>query len=292
MSRAFALLLACSLFGCGSISIAGPTDPDDQVPPADALGSFSRRQAQVICENLEPCCTGHGYSYDVEGCRARLAGELALRDTVASAGAVVDATAIDVCLARARDYAVACVPSDEVTRAYKDACLRVLTGPMEQGEPCSHDLACKQPKGGEGHARCASGTCVLELPPTEGEPCVAKAPSYSNCDTAVDTYCSLSAGKCLKRAPLGAPCLDTGGCLEGSYCRAGLCVAKAPAGGDCGGYGDGCLAVGACEPATKTCAARRALGEPCNLASECGSGSCDTVCQPPGLVAGSARCDG
>ena len=297
--RALLFLFALVPLACSSSDPAPGTSSQGGAGGASALADFLDRTADAICDNVGACCQDHGYAYDAKGCHAWFAGQINPAYAMETLGATIDAAAIDECVARATEYASACVPSEAVRRAYEDACARVVTGPKAIGEVCSHDHECAQPAGGQGAAKCyqpsAAGgdtVCMIRLPPEQGLPCRATVPSFSECSRDDALFCSFSTGKCETKQPLGSPCLDTGGCLAGSSCRSGTCLAQGAPGEDCGGYADGCADGDACDPVTKLCVARLPDGADCTQNLDCRSVSCQDTCQPRGLVATTALCDG
>lgn len=298
-ARAFGLVTIGWVVACGGSSDGAS---DDAGAPASLtpLQAFARREALAICGELAGCCTSHGYPFSGDDCRAYLAGFFADASTFAASGTRIDESAIDACLAKATEYARACVAAPSVRWAWEDACARVLTGPKQPGEACTHDLQCAQPAGGPGHARCAQArgggprVCLVALPAAAGAPCEPAVPSYSSCDDE-SFYCPIGGTACTPKAVVGAACFGTGGCQDG-YCRSlgtgpgSLCSAKAPVGGDCGSYQDGCVEDAACDLGTQRCMPRLPLGATCKNNLDCGSRRCDGHCVPEGLVASSSRC--
>jgi hypothetical protein len=168
-------------------------------------------------------------------------------------------------------------------------------GTLEDGAACREGTQCKSARCGDDTGVCstckpnpACGSCAagtvctptgcspLPVVAKVGEACSPAAAPLTVC--ARGASCDNRTGKCVKDGEVGGSCAD-GPCTSNAYCdyASDRCAAAKPAGAKCSGPGSfECQKGLAC--AAGVCKAFTAvpLGKPCDDASLCDGGVCDT----------------
>lgn len=278
---AFASLLAlpaCSSSSTGGGGGSAPI-PQDQ---------FVAQVGAAICDQIGPCCTSAGYTYDAAKCKEALTSSL--QSQLADPLRKYDSAAGGNCVAAAKAAAPKCF-ADASTLSFITACDNVVVGTVAAGGSCTSSGQCAVPAGASG-ASCSNGKCVLQTRGKAGDACSATCTKASNgntdcwsssgAPTGNATYCWIEDGvacgadfKCQAVAALGQPC-TYGGCVATAYCGSDQkCAARAGVGGACSGS-DTCVDGTYCGSDSK-CAAQKANGSTCTSSSECTSGHCDSA---------------
>lgn len=247
------------------------------------LEDFPAAYASALCDNIGPCCTQAGRTYDASSCKA-LVGALAASvvGSVNSGKVKYDASAAGQCLELAKSSAGSCNFDFESA-----ACDQVFTGTVPEGGACDEDLECIGPPGA--HIDCDNEVCVVEKRGAAGDPCTwtctengavtscsgsGSAETGARCFTNDSLYCDSDEQVCKPQLAVGATgCgFDDDACASGAYCDSDTCTAKVEVGGSCSGSGT-CVETAYCEQ--DTCMAKKPLGAACTSSSECLDGNCD-----------------
>jgi hypothetical protein len=260
------------LGACGS-----DDDGDKQTPPPPGQ-NFATSYARIYCEGLKSCCDAAGEPLDLAACRQAYEGSLAAVNATQ-----FDQEAAKQCLAELPSSLASCSPAKPST------CSRVLSGDAAPGQPCEHDADCKLPA--QGWAICAretedesiKGTCKSVPPPQEGQPCLAEesANEIFICEADPAFYCNYDLNTCWLRAPRGGDCSGDVACALDSRCEpvTRKCVARTAIGSACSVSSE-CIEGAYCDAGT--CAAQKTAGQPCTAFDEC-AGGCDVdlgACSP------------
>lgn len=168
-----------------------------------------------------------------------------------------------------------------------DACVGVVVGAVQLGQPCHADSQRYANECGEGF--CSTNTCPGECTAYSeiDGPCDGTS---SKCDPAA-AYCNAQ-NECSPWPALGEVC-SAADCAPGLACRSdgdsGSCVAPVPVGDDCDAALDVCVEGALCYEGE--CVTEVPLGEPCEGDAQCStSGYCNETCQA--RVALSGDCSG
>lgn len=198
------------------------------------------------------------------------------------------------------------------------SCRDTIRGTVATGGACLTDEECQSQDCDKSACtmttECCAGACAAKIP--AGGDCSAAGPRCAD-----DLFCRRGTGTtgiCSAVIADGQPCTSTDSCVTGRRCNlvtgtsAGTCgilpahgqacpgmlcdslsdlcdpasktcVGRIAVGGDCSAIPTGCVPYANCDAATKTCVPRKRAGEDCAQASDCLSGVACTggVCVPP-----------
>lgn len=294
-----AVLVGGGLGGCGGSTSGTGSGP---VPKSE----FPARFESAVCDNIGSCCKSAGYKYDANSCKNAIASSIG--QIFSSNNTVYNAAAAGDCLDSVSAAFSSCKGFDSVSAA---SCQQVFTGTQPAGSPCTSsteckpvadaDVYCDRPLGGGGQGGSAQGTCTVKPRGNKGDGCDetctengnvtscsssggggtggsggAPAGGNATCYTNEGLYCDGN-HVCAALIPIGQPCVDYSGCVDGAYCESGVCTAKQAAGGPCT-YSDACKDGTYCAQATPgasgTCANKKADGASCTSFDECQGGDC------------------
>lgn len=284
-------LLAVALFvtACGGSDALGESTgvPLSQAP-AVAVDAY--------CHGFGACCASHGYSFDAAACQSLLSASITA-DAICPAPSLYDAVAADQCYSELTAALSSC---NAGVSSADSACRRMCKGTKAVGSSCSRGTECAAP--GNGTASCAiignatTGICttqtLVKLGETCNETCTNPGINGATCDfrSTADAgsteplearVCSRNAGlycspdlTCKNVVPLGKACPNAE-CELGSHCSLStlVCVTDLDVGGSCA-VGNECASGAYCNT-DHICAAKKAAGEACQLATEC-TGVCDS----------------
>jgi hypothetical protein len=162
-------------------------------------------------------------------------------------------------------------------QAAPSRCPEVIEGNVAPGGACSNDDQCAngscQVNGACAAGTCCAGTCVADA---AAKPIGAACQGSDRC--VGDAYCEESAtgqGTCRNRLPAGSKC-DLGQlCARGSSCLDGTCRRPVARGASCATTYCDDIENDVCDPTTKTCVPRTAVGAACSSGSCVRYASCD-----------------
>jgi hypothetical protein len=271
LAVAVLVLSGCLMTACGGSGGGSGTLTLDQ---------YAARAAQVVCDLWIRC----GTIPDRASCDTFVDLAQAKAD-IASGKTTFDGTVAAMCLDTFADWdcklSTIFAPRDL-------SCQQVSKGTVADGGLCNLSSQCasglcKTPLACDRDTTCCEGTCTpAAVPVGEGGACTG---TTTVCERGLFCDATAAAPTCAKRVALGATCATTSACLESLFCKraagatAGTCAPYPKRGEPCA---DSILAcddsLDFCDPMTKTCLARLAVGTDCTAA-------------PAGCV-GYARCDG
>ncbi len=304
---AFPSILACAALlggvvgGCGGSTNGTGSGPVPQ-------SQFPARFESAVCDNIGSCCQSAGYKYDAAGCKSAL--DQSIGQIFSSKNAVYDASAAGPCIDSVSAAFASCKGFDAVSAV---PCQKVFTGTQPAGAACTSSTECKpvanaevyceHPSGAGGQAGSGQRTCTVKPRGKKGDGCdetctengnvtscgtssggggaggSGGAPPSGNatCYTNDGLYCAGN-GVCAAMIPIGQPCPDYSGCVDGAYCDSGTCAAKRAAGSSCSSFSNECKDGTYCaDPAhtgTGTCTNKKADGQACSSFDECQSENC------------------
>ena len=283
----------------------------DSIPIDELAG----RAMDAVCA-LEIRC---GAAPDRAACEESVYQRLQLEADVKAGKVIYDGRAAAACL---NAYGtLGCSASDAAlfNASHQQSCDDVVKGTVAAGGSCLTDDECLS-------EACDKSTCNSALECCAGT-CTARIPAGGDCSAvgarcAQDLFCRRNTvdqtAICTARIADGQPCTSSDVCVTGRRCNlvtgtsAGTCgafpahgqacpgdacdstsdvcdpasktcVSRIAVGGDCSAISTGCVAYASCDPATKTCVARKRAGETCAATTDCLSGvACtDGVCVAP-----------
>ena len=272
------LLLAVFLPACPSPAPIGPGTgagggPDKPSDPVALVCGLMR----AACERQVAC--GHPFLNnnpgDVDACLAEQRCET-VEDVLALPDIVVDPDAVEDCGAAIE--AASCGKLAAQGLGIDPSCRHYVVGTRGEGESCRGGAVSDCEAGLTCEGETCPGTCTRAP-----EPC-----SEGSCGP--DAFCTYD-GTCQTRSAIGEACddalvdfenLSDDPCVAGAHCQDAVCVADLEAGAACAGVNvkacgesAACLCSGNsvdCDAAEYSCQQRRAEGEPCNMAYDCGAG--------------------
>lgn len=311
--RLTASLLAAAVIACGLATFAGCNDGEgntgatnggsggtDGGQSAGYGGGVSRgvgsgasvgeqqfvgSYADTICNAAPPCCRDRGVPYDKARCMTVVMGfaQAQLNETRAN-NRRYDPRAAGQCLAAIRASGKTCgalVALDD-----EDVCSGVFTGAAKPGEPCKSSNDCLPTT--EGKMSCLyaantssdKGVCQVRKQGRAGDLCGDQADSGMAVDCTGDEslYCGGTPSTCRPLPQAGESCFLL--CGKSSFCNAGRCVARTPAGAPCetqNPFAPTCADGLFCDPSAKACAAKRIPGSACATNDECQTGNCKAL---------------
>lgn len=296
------LVVALWLGACGG-------GDGDSIP----IDQLAGRAMDVVCA-LEIRC---GAVPDRAACDEIVNQRLQLEADVKAGKVIYDGRAAATCLNAYSTFG--CSASDVAlfSASRLQSCEDAVKGTVATGGSCLSDDECLSQacdrSACNGTVECCAGTCAAKIP-AGGDCSVAEA----RC--ADELFCRRSTTDqtaiCTARIGDGQPCISTDVCVAGRRCNivtgtgAGTCgafpahgqacpgnacdsstdvcdpasktcVSRIALGGDCSAFGTGCVAYANCDPTTKTCVARKRAGEACAATTDCLGGvvACmDGVC--------------
>lgn len=254
--------------GAGDEGGGGPLSEED----------FLDSLSDTLCD-IQDCCDQRGYAYDLDGCKAHYAKDLA-RSLGAGPGYAYQADAAGKCLEQAKGLVDTCgrepVPLD---------CVRVYAGGAGPGAPCSIDSDCAS--AGNGTALCTEQRTCRQIPRGGvGDECTDSAQEkdghvvlnfdaeerLADCFREDGVHCDQDAGYCVPLSRRGEGCYNSLECEFGSYCESARCVALLTAGQRCYSS-DNCVAGLYCSEQSGVCEQALELGAACEEWESCGQGA-------------------
>ncbi|MBI5535361.1 MAG: hypothetical protein HY898_21715 [Deltaproteobacteria bacterium] len=279
------------LGGCSS-SDAVPDAPAQDKTEDDFVDQYSH----AVCDPLGPCCDQIQKPLQVQHCLNLAAGKatsaiLSAKDK----GLALTAESASICVARERKRSEAwaaqgCPSLNAPVQDSSIDCPGLFGGTKLRGQPCTGWFECAPPS--EGTVECATidaNTTICQehrAGDVGSHPCSATTKPTPgvlyDCDN--DTLrCQIpmqGESTCVARVALGGTCVTSDECVLGLHCAQGACAEAVAAGASCAG--DEFFLCGKdqyCQWDTKTCVAKKKLGEACSGAGSCLEGmTCGTVC--------------
>lgn len=233
------------------------------------LEQYGARAQDVVC-TIEVRC---GSLPDKTSCPVFVDLGQAKAD-VASGKTIFDGTAGAMCLDAIE--LVDCSRTSLIAQA--NACQRVATGTLADGYACNAGTQCASrsctftPADCDRQTTCCSGNCATTpVTVAEGGDC-----SIANAQCETGLFCDVGAviPTCAKRRGLGAacttlsPCLETLRCVRASGAAEGICSTYPQRGEACPGDYSCNDGLDFCDPTSKTCLARLAVGADCTAAPQ------------------------
>ena len=299
------LVFPVVLLSVGACGGSGDPIPIDELAP---------RLTQALC-TFEVRC---GALPDQAACEQVFFFQQQLVADVKTGKVIYDGKAAAACLDLYRGLSCEISAQGSFIASHLQSCKETFKGTVSIGGACLMDeeclsQSCEKPACNSSIACCA-GTCMAQIP--------AGGDCSSGGECADDLFCRYNGtdqvSTCIAPIADGQPCTDVDICVTGRRCnlvagtRAGTCgvlpahgqscpdtscdsltdtcdpvsktcVSRIAVGGDCSAAPSGCVAYASCDPATKTCLARKRAGEACAQAADCLSGlSCSGgVCVSP-----------
>jgi hypothetical protein len=258
----------------GAAGTGGDALSADAPSDTGAFKDYVRENAAANCAHKAKC----GVVKDEASCAALAVTTWPQGEADVAAGRIrYDGAAGAACLASVR--AETCRSSQRGDYDPNEPCTRVFTGTLAVGSACSVDNQCAggfcRLADGCGVTTCCTGTCVAETTPFMFKPIGAACAGSDAC--VFSAYCALAnandaMGTCQKNHAAGATCapeLFGRDCApQGSRCFEGVCHPPAARGQDCSAAFCDDHANDYCDPQSKQCKARVAVG------GSCGAGDC------------------
>ncbi|MBI5534361.1 MAG: hypothetical protein HY898_16680 [Deltaproteobacteria bacterium] len=298
-----------SASGCSSDSSDSGGGAGAAGAPAQpvAQADFASKLAEAICSNVTECCGDHGYAYDSARCSTNMktVGQESIDSGSALSGVTYDATAAGNCIWQWQAIATSCVADKDVQAALAKACNGIWVGTKPEGQPCTDGRECAGFADGSvgcvaaapaGDAGVAQKVCTKTAPAphgAKGDPCGGTCePAASGGDRCTDSegapagakrcwvadglFCDANKYQCTELVAQGQPCTAMAICADAAYCHAGTCAARIAVGSPCeaAGLADPCQSGAWCNATSKTCEALKADGESCTSYLECASSRC------------------
>ena len=142
------------------------------------------------------------------------------------------------------------------------------------GSRCADDLFCRRGTG-------TTGICTALI--ADGQPCTSS--DYCEAGRRCNVVTGTSAGTCGVLPAHGQACPGMTCDLLSDLCdpASKTCVSRIAIGGDCSAIPTGCVPYANCDASTMKCVARKRAGEACAQSSDCLSGVACTagICVPP-----------
>lgn len=266
--------MGCVVFaaaqGCGGSADSGLGGGGGVAYVPVAASDFASAYAHAACDDLAGCCTQNGYGYNQPACLAAIQGlvQAELVNPATVAGAAYDANAAGECVARARRTAQTCAQTDEEKRLMNAVCGRIYSGLKRPGEECRSTMDCAASP--EGRVSCTSwSSASRDGGPSGGKMCqVRKTPA------AVGDSCEGFTGSTAAPPAVVGDCAGSSSALRCDP-ETRTCQPRLALGQKCSGAG-GCTTDAYCNYKTQLCEAKLAVGAACTSPDDCAAGaSCD-----------------
>jgi hypothetical protein len=240
------LMLACT-----------SSSPSTPAAPPIAEADFAQRSAEAECDAVEGCCARVPYPYDRAACIAERRSEVEASMAQNRPYYPYDAANAGECVARERDVLASCTRADErKLAALLYYCGLVYTdGKRSESGICGDEDTCGHP----------------------GDRCS----DFADCDgLSGPLYCEAKSATCKPQGNTGDSCDQTDACIRGLVCSPEHVCEPAPAAGRACANGTLCALDAFCDPASRTCIARKQTGEACIagvdrcVAGDCAGGKC------------------
>lgn len=244
----------------------------------DLLREYCAKQLECVGEpasGIEACVTIYRAQFVVGPTGF---GAFPRERSIRLGAATFDAARGAACIAQLRGFT--CVGTRQVGDT--SACTGVTRPAAGPNAPCDTSADCT-----DATTSCNGPACQQRCTPggALGESCRKTIPE---CDGALVCI----NGSCQAEPPPGTPCQSFSGgagCGPNGECNNGVCERLPSAGQPCPSFS--CVATAYCD-STRTCRARKALGESCASSSECGGDAfCRSVCTARGPPGATCRTD-
>lgn len=287
------------------ISACGGGDGGVSIP----IDEVEARGMDALCGYQVRC----GFAPDKAACDETQTLKLQNAADVKAGRILYDGKAAATCLDVYRTLSCKLSEAGTTSLAQAQTCYDVFKGTVAAGGACLTDEECQSQDCDKAacteSSTCCAGTCVAKI--AAGGDCSAAG---SQC--ADDLFCkrgtTAGTARCTELVADGQPCTRTDFCVVGRRCNQGtcgfppahgqacpdlwcdsledvcdpaskICVARIAVGGDCAGNPTGCMIYANCDAGTMKCVARKRAGEPCAQSTDCLLGVACTggVCVPP-----------